>query len=286
MILFDGIAMGMLLFLISVGLSVTLGLMNFVNLAHGAFAMLGGYVCIALFSQHGFPFPLALISAAVVAGLIGVVLERTLYRRLYRASHLDHVLFSVGLILVSISVASYFFGSSVQSIALPDYLQGNISAGGYETSKYRVFLTILAVSIAILLEYAVRRTRFGAQLRAAVDNPRAARGLGIEVDRIFTVTFAVGSALAGLGGALGLDLLGVDPVYSIKYIVYFLIVVIVGGPGNIQGTIIASVVIGIVDMLGKYYFPQLGSFIIYVLMMVMLIARTHGLLPNFSGRSQ
>ncbi len=285
-ILFDGIAMGMLLFLISVGLSVTLGLMNFVNLAHGAFAMLGGYVCITLFSRQGFPFFLSLLLAALVAGLVGAVLERTLYRWLYRSSHMDHVLFSVGLIFVSISVASYFFGSSVQSIELPDYLQGNFSVGGHEASKYRVFLTVLAVLVAIVLEFTVRRTRFGAQLRAAVDNPRAARGLGIEVDRIFTVTFAVGSALAGLGGALGLDLLGVDPVYSIKYIVYFLIVVIVGGAGNIRGTIIASVVIGIVDMLGKYYLPQLGSFIIYVLMIAMLIARTHGLLPNFSGRNQ
>lgn len=286
LIIFDGIAMGMLLFLISVGLSVTLGLMNFVNLAHGAFATLGGYTCVILFGKFGMPFLVCLLMATLVSGIAGVVLERTLYRRLYRSSHLDHVLFSVGLIFVSISTASYFFGASLQSISLPDYLQGNASVIGLEVNKYRLFLTVLAVSIALALEYFVRNTRFGAQLRAAVDNPRTARGLGLEVDRIFTITFAAGSALAGLGGALGLDLLGVDPAYSIKYIVYFLIVVIVGGSGNIRGTLYASVVIGVVDMLGKYYVPELGSFIIYALMMVMLIGRTHGLLPNFSGRSK
>lgn len=278
--------MGMLLFLISVGLSVTLGLMNFVNLAHGSFAMLGGYTCVVLFGKYGMPFPLALLMAGVVSGIAGAILERTLYRRLYRSSHLDHVLFSVGLIFVSISMASYFFGASPQSITLPDYLQGNASLAALEVNKYRLFLIVLAVVIALVLEYFVRNTRFGSQLRAAVDNPRAARGLGIEVDRIFTITFAVGSALAGLGGALGLDLLGVDPAYSIKYIVYFLIVVIVGGSGNIRGTLYAAVVIGVVDMLGKYYVPELGAFIIYALMMVMLIARAHGLLPNFSGRSK
>lgn len=277
--------MGMLLFLISVGLSVTLGLMNFVNLAHGSFAMMGGYILVVLVNQYDLPFLMALLLATAGTGAIGAILEKLLYSRLYRSSHMDHVLFSVGLIFVSISAASYFFGSSLQSITLPDYLQGNLSFWRVELSRYRLFLTTLALIVAFCLQHFVSSTKFGAQLRAAVDNPRTARGLGIEVDRIFTITFALGSALAGLGGALGVELLGVDPAYSIKYIIYFLIVVIVGGAGNIRGTIFASVVIGVVDMIGKYYIPEAGAFIVYGTMLILLVARNWGLLSRLAGHA-
>ena len=283
-VLFDGIASGMLLFLISVGLSVTLGLMGFVNLAHGAFAMLGGYLCVTLLNRAGVPFLAALPVVVAGVALVGVVLERALYRRLYAATHLDQVLFSIGLMLMSISAAHYFFGDQQQPLVLPDFLRGQIAPLGFDIGVYRLFLVVVGLLIAGALEWLVRRTRFGARLRAAVDNPRAARGLGIDVNRVFTLAFALGTALAGLGGALGVEVLGLDPGFPVKYIVYFLIVVAVGGSGSILGSLVASLILGIADVTGKYYLPQVGAFVIYAVMVAMLIVRPQGLFGRAGGR--
>jgi branched-chain amino acid transport system permease protein len=276
-VVFDGIASGLLLFLISVGLSVTLGLMNFVNLAHGSFAMLGGYICVVLLNRHGVPFLAALPVVTIASALAGVVLERTLYRRLYGASHLDQVLFSIGLVFMSISIAHFFFGAQQQPLQLPPMLSGQFNLPGVDVGVYRLFLIVIGVSIAIALQWMIAGTRFGAQLRASVDNPRTARGLGIDVDRVFVLTFALGSGLAGLGGALGVEMLGLDPEFPVKYIVYFLIVVAVGGSGNIKGSLYASLIIGICDVAGKYYVPQIGAFVIYAVMVATLIFRPQGL---------
>ena len=283
-VIFDGIASGMLLFLISVGLSVTLGLMNFVNLAHGAFAMLGGYIGVTLLNQAGVPFLAALPLAAVATALVGVLFERTLYRRLYGATHLDQVLFSIGLVFMSISAAHFFFGAQQQPLTLPDFLQGQINLPGLDIGIYRLFLVVLGLVIAVGLQRMVSGTRFGAQLRASVDNPRAARGMGINVERIFTLTFALGTALAGLGGALGVEMLGLDPTFAVKYIVYFLIVVAVGGSGNIKGSLVASLILGIFDVAGKYYVPEIGAFVIYAVMVAMLIFRPQGLFGRAASR--
>jgi branched-chain amino acid transport system permease protein len=283
-VLFDGIASGMLLFLISVGLSVTLGLMGFVNLAHGSFAMLGGYVCVTLLNRLGVPFLAALPLVMAVVALAGAVLERLLYRRLYGATHLDQVLFSIGLMLMSIAAAVFFFGDRQQPLVLPAYLRGQIAPLGFDIGVYRLFLVVLGLLIAGGLELLVQRTRFGARLRAAVDNPRAARGLGIDVERVFTLAFALGSALAGLGGALGVEVLGLDPGFPVKYIVYFLIVVAVGGSGSILGSLVAALILGVADVAGKYYLPQVGAFVIYAVMVVMLIVRPQGLFGRAGAR--
>lgn len=284
-VLFDGVASGVLLFLISVGLSVTLGLMNFVNLAHGAFAMLGGYVCVVLLDRFGVPFLAALPIGALVCALVGVVLERTLYRRLYGASHLDQVLFSIGLVFVSMSTAHYFFGAQQQPLHLPEMLSGQFHLpGGVDVGVYRLFLIVIGLLLAAALQWMIAGTRFGAKLRASVDNPRAARGMGIDADRVFVLTFALGSALAGLGGALGVDMLGLDPGFALKYIVYFLIVVAVGGSGNIKGSLIASLILGICDVAGKYYIPQVGAFVIYAVMVVVLIVRPQGLFGRTAAK--
>jgi branched-chain amino acid transport system permease protein len=283
-VLFDGIASGLLLFLISVGLSVTLGMMNFVNLAHGAFAMLGGYVCVVLLNRFGVPFFAALVVVVVVSAAVGVVLERTLYRRLYGASHLDQVLFSIGLVFVSMSSAHYFFGSQQQPLQLPRMLSGQFHFAGVDIGVYRLLLIVIGLVLAFGLQWMVARTSFGARLRAAVDNPRTARGLGIDVDRVFVATFALGSALAGLGGALGVEMLGLDPEFPIKYIVYFLIVVAVGGSGNIKGSLYASLILGICDVAGKYYVPQAGAFVIYAVMVVTLIFRPQGLFGRTAAK--
>ena len=276
-VIFDGIASGMLLFLISVGLSVTLGLMRFVNLAHGAFAMLGGYVCVTLLNRFGVPFLAALPLVMACVALVGIVLERALYRRLYAATALDQVLFSIGLMLMAIAAAHYVFGDQQQPLVLPRFLHGQINLPGLDLGIYRLFLVAVGLTIAVGLEAMVWRTHFGAQLRAAVDNPRAARGIGINVDRVFTLAFALGSALAGLGGALGVEVLGLDPGFPVKYIVYFLIVVAVGGSGSIKGSLVASLILGVADVAGKYYLPQVGAFVIYAVMVAMLILRPQGL---------
>lgn len=276
-ILFDGIASGLLLFLISVGLSVTLGLMNFINLAHGAFAMLGGYICTQLLGRFGVPFLLTLPIVVVVSALTGALLERTLYRRLYGASHLDQVLFSIGLVFMASSTAHYFFGTQQQPLVLPPYLRGQWTVWGIDIGVYRLFLIAVGLSIAVALQWMLAHTRIGMELRAAVDNPRVARGLGIDVDRIFTLALALGSALGGLGGALGVEALGMDPEFPVKYIVYFLIVVAVGGSGSIRGSLYASLIIGVADVLGKYYLPQVGAFVIYAVMVIALIVRPQGL---------
>jgi branched-chain amino acid transport system permease protein len=276
-ILFDGVAYGSLLFLIGIGLSVTLGLMNFVNLAHGAFAMLGGYATVIAMNRLGLPFLACLPVAFVVSALAGVVLERTLYQRLYRASHLDQVLFSIGLTFMAIAGATYVFGPNQQPIALPEFLRGQVNILGLDVGAYRLFLIAVVAIVTLALVWMVARTRFGAQLRAAVDDPQAAAGVGIHVNRIFALTFALGSGMAGLGGALGVDVLGLDPTFPVKYMVYFLLVVSVGGAGSIKGTLIAALVLGIFDVAGKYYVPEAGAFVIYALMVVLLLAFPAGL---------
>jgi branched-chain amino acid transport system permease protein len=276
-VLFDGIAYGSLLFLISVGLSVTMGMMNFINLAHGAFAMLGGYVSVMLLSRLGVPFLASLPLAFIASALVGLVLERLLYHRLYKASHLDQVLFSIGLTFMSVAAATYFFGPTQQPVTLPAWLHGQVSLFGLDVGAYRLFLIGIVVLITIALGLLIERTRFGAQIRASVDNQTASAGLGINVSLVFSLTFALGSGLAGLGGGLGIYVLGLDPTFPIKYMVYFLLVVAVGGAGTIKGPLLAAVILGVFDVAGKYYVPEIGAFVIYALMVVLLIVFPAGL---------
>jgi branched-chain amino acid transport system permease protein len=276
-IVFDGIAYGMLLFVLACGLAVTLGLMNFVNLAHGAFAMAGGYLAALLTSRHGVPFLATLPLAFAVPALIGVVLERTLYRRLYGRSHLDQVLFSIGLVFMAVAAVDYAIGSQQQFVTLPGWLQGRVEVLGIQIGLYRSFIIAVCGVIVIALQLVLTRTRFGSRLRAAVDDRRVAQGLGIRVDEIFALTFAVGSGLAGLGGALGAEILGLDPTFPFKFMIYFLIVVTVGGTTSITGPFLASLLLGIADVAGKYYVPSLGAFVIYTLMVAVLVIRPQGL---------
>ena len=276
-VLYDGFAYGMLLFLLSVGLSVTLGLMNFTNLAHGSFAMLGGYVTLSLMQYAGWPFLVTLPFAFIVAALASIVFERTLFRHLYRASELNQVLFTIGLVFVAAAAAAYIFGTVQQSVPVPDYLRGSFTVLGVTFATYRLFLIAVALLIALLLVLGLERTRFGATVRAAVDNQRMAKGLGIDVDSVFAVTFALGSGLAGLGGALAIDIVGLDPSFGFQFLVYVLIVVSVGGLGSIGGSFAAATVLGISDVAGKYYMPEIGAFLIYALMVTLLFFRPSGL---------
>jgi branched-chain amino acid transport system permease protein len=276
-VLFDGLAYGMLLFLLSVGLSVTLGMMNFVNLAHCSFAMVGGYVTVTLVNSFGWPFLASLPMAFIAAALISIVFERFLYRHLYRATDLDQCLFTIGIVFMSIAVAAYFYGTVVQPLDTPAYLRGSVEFLGMRFAAYRLFLIAIALVITAVLIFSLEYTRFGAQVRAAVDNQRMARGLGIDVGRAFAITFALGGGLAGLGGALAVEMIGLDHAFAFTYLVYVLIVVAVGGLGSIGGSLAAALVLGISDMAGKYYFPWLGAFLIYLVMVGLLMWRPAGL---------
>jgi branched-chain amino acid transport system permease protein len=277
-VLFDGLAYGMLLFLLSVGLSVTLGMMNFVNLAHCSFAMLGGYVTVTLMNAFGWPFFATLPAAFIAAALASVVLERLFFRRFYNATELEQCLLTIGIVFISIASAAYIFGTINQPVQLPAYLRSSITYAGLNFTIYRLFLVGVALLITILLVFTIEKTRFGAQVRAAVNNQRMARGLGINVDGLFAITFALGSGLAGLGGALAIEIIVLDPSFALTYLIYVLIVVSVGGLGSISGSFIAAIVLGISDVAGKYYIPQLGAFLIYLVMITLLMWRPPGLL--------
>jgi len=277
-VLFDGFAYGMLLFLLSVGLSVTLGMMNFVNLAHCTFAAVGGYCTVSLVNRLDWPFLAALPAAFLAGAVLAVLLERMLFRRLYRASDLDQCLVTIGVAFMSIAAFAWFYSTEPQSARPPAYLIGSFELLGRSFGVYRVFLAAAGLLITGLLVYALERTRFGARVRAAVDNQRMARGLGIDVDRTFLFTFALGGGLAGLGGALAIEVIGLESTLPLSVVlVYVLIVVAVGGLGSIRGSFVAAIVLGITDTAGKYYFPWLGAFLIYLVMVALLMWRPLGL---------
>lgn len=288
-ILFDGIAYGMLLFILAVGLSVTMGLMNFINLAHGAFAMLGGYLTVVLTQRYGVPFLVCLPLAFVACAGVGALLERTLYRPMYRKPHLDQVLFTIGLAFMAVAVADYLMGAQQQIMQLPDWLRGRTelfegTSWALGMGHYRLFIIALCALLTVGLQFVLSRTRFGSRLRASVDDARVASGLGIRVNLVFAVTFAVGSGLAGLGGALGAEVLGLDPTFPLKFMVYFLIVVAVGGTSSITGPLLAALLLGVADVAGKYFIPKLGAFIVYSLMIAILIWRPQGLFSRQGGK--
>lgn len=284
-ILFDGIAYGMLLFVLAVGLAVTMGLMNFINLAHGAFAMVGGYVTVLLMQRYDVPFLVCLPLAFLVPALVGAVLERTLYRPLYHKPHLDQVLFSIGLAFMSVAAVDFYVGSTQQIMQLPDWLKGRTEIGSLGMGHYRLFIIAVCAALTVVLQYILAKTRFGSRLRASVDDQRVAAGMGINVNVVFLSTFAFGSGLAGLGGALGAEVLGLDPTFPLKFMIYFLIVVAVGGTSSITGPLLAALLLGIADVAGKYYIPKMGGFIVYSLMIVILLWKPHGLFVRQGGKA-
>lgn len=285
-LLFDGIAYGMLLFILAVGLSVTMGLMNFINLAHGAFAMAGGYFTLIWMQRFDLPFLWCLPLAFIATALMGAVLERTLYRPMYGKPHLDQVLFSIGLAFMSVATVDYFMGSQQQIMQLPDWLRGRTELwdGALGMGHYRLFIIAVCAALTVALQFVLAKTRFGSQLRASVDDARVAQGLGIPVNRVFALTFAIGSGLAGLGGALSAEVLGMDPTFPLKFMVYFLIVVAVGGTSSVTGPLLAALLLGVADVMGKYHAPKLGGFMVYTLMIALLIWRPHGLFVRQGGR--
>jgi branched-chain amino acid transport system permease protein len=277
-ILLDGVSYGMVLFIISVGLTITMGLMRLVNLSHGSFAMIGGYVA-GYMTQAGGNFYLALLMAAIVPGILGGLAEVTVFRPLYRKGELAQVLLTIGIVFVSTAAITEIFGAFPYPIIFPDYLTKPIDIGFRTYPAYRLFLIGVGSAVAIALWYLIENSLYGAKLRAAVDNPRMARAVGMNVNLLFTGTFVVGCALAGFGGAIGAGIMSLEPSYALKYVVLFLVVVIVGGEGSFKGSFVAAMALGIIDTLGKYFFSQAAPYLLYVAVFVLLLWRPQGLMP-------
>lgn len=276
-VLIDGVSYGALLFLLAIGLSITLGMMGFVNLAHTALAMVGGYFVVSLAGGMGWPFGWAVLAAVALATLVGVVLERSLFQLVYRRSPLAQVLLTIGVMMIIGATVTYLWGPSLQLVKIPEALSGRLHVGELSVSRYRLMLFGISLVLVFVLAWALEHTRFGSMVRASVDNQRVAAALGIPIRRVFMVCFAVGTALAGLGGALGVEALGLDPAFAIKYLVLALLVVVVGGAGSVSGTFIAAMGLGIFDVATKYYLPELGSFAMYAVMILLLMARPQGI---------
>jgi len=273
-----GLSAGTVLFIVSVGLSVTMGLMGFVNLAHGSFAMVGGYIIALAMNRAHVDLAAALALGFVATAALSVVFERLLYRRLYRAGELDQVLFTIGLIFIFIATTILVVGPEGQTLQLPPALNGQLNLGFLQYRTYSIFLIAVGIVVVISLWLVFERTRIGAQIRATVDNRRMAESLGINVDRLFTITFAFGSGMAALGGGLGAEFLGLDPQYALKYLVYFLIVVSVGGLGSVLGVYYASLILGVLNFVLTFYLPKGGTIFIYALTILILLVRPQGLL--------
>jgi branched-chain amino acid transport system permease protein len=276
-ILFHGFAFAMVLYLVSVGLSVTMGLMGFINLAHGVFAAFGGYIATSLMSSMGVPFVPAVAGGVIAAVIVSVPLERVLFRRLYGTDELDQVLLTIGLAFMSVAAAKFIWGPLAQPFHPPPWLSGQIELGFRDFPTYRTFLIGAGAVLMTGLWLGLERTQFGAQIRAAVDNRRMAQSVGINTSSLFTWTFALGSGLAALGGALGAEILAIEPAYALNYLVDFLIVVSVGGLGSITGPFLAALFLGVADTAFKYLLPEFGAFFIYALTLVILLWRPHGL---------
>jgi branched-chain amino acid transport system permease protein len=253
-VLLYGVSYGVILFTISVGLVLTLGLMRVINLAHGAFAAIGGYLAVAMMNAAGIPFAAAIVIAVAATAALSAVIERLFYVHLYSASDLDQVLMTVGLMFLTTATLNLFFGPDIIPGKLPPLLAANVDLGFREFQAYRIFIVILGAALMVGLWFLFDRTEFGARLRAAVDNRGMAEAMGIDVGRLFTTAFVLGSALAALGGAVGYPIFPLEPLYPFKYLTLVLIVVSLADFGNIKASAGAAILIGIVDTAGRYLF--------------------------------
>jgi branched-chain amino acid transport system permease protein len=275
----DSLAYGMVLFIISIGLSVTMGLMRVINLAHGAFAMIGGYLASYVGRNLGLGFEVAIVAAVVGTILIAMPLEFLLYRRIYgTADPLVQVLMTIGITFVVIGVTNYVFGPTLKVIPLPQMLSGPVDIGFRSIAAHRLFAIACGAAIAIALWFLIERTDFGVKLRAAVDNAAMADALGVRTETIYAASFALAVGLGAFGGVVGAEMLPIEPYYALRYMVTFLVVVSVGGAGSIPGAVLASLLLGLADTTGKYLFPAFGEFFFYLTVIAIVVLFPRGLL--------
>lgn len=276
-ILIDSVAYGMVLFVISIGLSITLGLMGFVNLAHGVFAMAGGYTAAWLMKSFGLGYSLSVVGAVLLVALVAWPLQRLLYSRLQERSDLDQVLFSIGLVFVGIAGMGVVFGNAITPLPLPELLRGSVDVGFRVVPTQRIATVVVGIAVLVGLVWLLERTRFGIETRAAVEDASAARALGIRTSRVYILGFSLGAGLAALGGVIGAELLPLEPYYPLKYLVVLLAVVAVGGVGSPMGLMASALLLGTVETAAKYMLPSLSSILFFATMLAVLAWRPAGL---------
>jgi branched-chain amino acid transport system permease protein len=272
---FNGVSYGALLFLLASGLSLIFGVMRVVNLAHGSYFMLGGYVGLSVVWRTG-SYVLALVCGALALALIGMGMQRFFLSRL-PGQTLGQVLMTIGFALIFQDLALLIWGGDPYTIPVPAALQGVIELGGLRFPRYRIFIVLVAVVIGALLWLVLDRTRTGAIIRAAVDDAEMAGGVGIKVPRVSLAVFALGAALAALGGVIGGGFLGVYPGADFEVLPYAFVVVIVGGLGSLPGAMVGSLLVGLLDNFGKALFPELSYFTLFAPMALILALRPTGL---------
>nr|BAH90361.1 branched-chain amino acid ABC transporter, permease protein [uncultured bacterium]BAH90477.1 branched-chain amino acid ABC transporter, permease protein [uncultured bacterium] len=277
-ILVDGVAYGMILFMIAVGLSVIMGLMRVINLAHGGFALMGGVLAHWFTVQLGMPFVAGAGLAVLATMALAYPMETLVYSRIYKMSDLQQVLATIGIVFLMIASANFLFGSTLLPIRLPDWMQGSVDLGFRVLPVHRIVVIIAGLIVIAGLYLLIDRTRFGIRLRAAVDHRETAATLGIDTDRVFALTFMLGAGLAALGGVLGAELLPIDAYYPLRYMVLFLIVVSVGGYGSITGSFVAAIGLGILDTAARYLVPDIAGIAFFLAVMAVLAFRPDGLL--------
>ncbi len=277
-ILLYGLSYGLVLCLIALGLVITMGLMHVINLGHGAFAAMGGYLAISLMQQLGWPYVVAVPAAVLAVAAFGVLAERILYVRLYKRSHLDQVLVTIGFNFVVIAIITMLFGPNILRMELPAYLRGNVDLGIREIELYRVVASGICIVIISALWWVFERTSTGARLRAAVDNRGMAQAMGMNVPLLFSATFALGCGLAALGGILAAPMLPMEPMWPMKYLVLMLVIVSLAGHGQVTASVAVAIIVGLVETAGRYLFPQFGAFFIYLLLIGLMVWRPQGLL--------
>lgn len=283
-IVIDSVAYGMILFIISVGLSITLGLMRFVNLAHGVFAVAGGYVAVFIASRSGLGYELSAVLAVLIVAAASLPLEAIFIRRLYKRSQLDQVLFTIGLVFVGTAGAGLLFGNSITPIALPAYLQGAVDIGFRVIPRQRLAALVVGLVVLAFLHWLLTKTRFGIEVKATVDLPDASEALGIRTSRVYSLAFALGAGLAALGGIVGAELLPIDPYYPLKYLVAFLAVVSVGGAASPFGLLAAALLLGFIETTAKYFASEYASMLFYITMLAVLTWRPEGLFGRRESR--
>ncbi len=278
-----GISYGLVLFTLSVGLVITLGLMRVVNLAHGAFAAIGGYTALALVSSFDMPLLVAIVVASLLVAAGSVVVERLVYVQLYNASELDQVLMTVGIAFVAIAGLNFAFGPDVVPAKLPPFLAANVDLGVRKFQMYRVFVVAAGALVIVSLWLVFDRTNFGAKLRAAVDNKSMAEAIGIDVKKLYSISFAIGSGLAAFGGAVGFAMLPLEPLYPFKYLTLMLIIVTLSGMGNLKASVVVALMVGVVDTAARYLFPSVGGFVVYVMFIALIMWLPRGIFSAGRG---
>lgn len=275
----NAVQYGLLLFLLASGLTLIFGIMGVINLAHGSFYMIGAYMAFALAPYLGQHFVTMLLVGVVLSVAIGYVLEWAFFSFLYEREHLQQVLMTFGLILVFEELRALLFGNDVHGVQLPDWLAGSFSLAGLMSYPwYRIFASAACLVVALALYWVVNRTRLGMMVRAGASNRDMVRGLGINIQRLYRIVFAMGVALAALAGMIAAPMSSVYPNMGSSVLIICFVVVVIGGIGSITGALLASLLVGFVDTFGKVFFQELSGMSIYLLMAIVLVWRPEGLM--------